>query len=1021
MPDPATPITVSGADGSFVRIWLSPRAGAVYGGFSSSRWGPLLIVPKNVWPQKEAMQPPWEANGRANAACTGIFRDFPRSSVIGWLALAGLCGTGFGEPADWDLKLPGPDDHKLNILAPNLLELVRVNTKQPDPAPVDSWDWVTGQGVFSPGDTTGVRVVANGQTNAVSGIGFRRRPVYAPLYPWDLRIGNYLYLQLRDPISEGQSVRVVNDGSLWPTNMEFSAVADPLRSNPAIHVNQEGYLPTYPKKAIIGYYLGNLGEMPIPTNRFVVVNTSGAPIFQGTLSLRPDVGYSYSPTPYQSVYEADFSGLNVLGGYRLRVPGMGASLPFRIDEGVAMDFARTYALGIFHQRSGYEVAMPFTRFTHAADHLTPAAVPVDLSPPYAFTWTTISNYTREPNPNNPAQTAPVLAGPSAQLYPFVNPGPIDVSGGHFEAANYSKVTWNSAQVIHILMFAVDSLPGVAALDNLGLPESGDGISDVLQEARWEADFLAKMQDADGGFYYMMYPQFREYEYDVLPENGDPQVLWPKNTASTAAAVAALAQCASSPLMKQVYPQAASNYWARAQLGWRFLTNAIAAHGEDGAYQKIMHFDDDFADRDELAWAACEMFLATGEEQFRMRLEAWFPDPTKMETTLWGWWRMYACYGNAIRDYAMGARSGRLPAGVLNQSYLAACVNAITNCGNDNLAWSQDNAYGTSFPDPTKRVLNAGWYFSTVQAFDMAVAQQFRADPAYFDAILRNLNYEAGCNPVNVCYVTGLGWKRQRQVVDQYSANDRRALPKTGIPVGNIQSGFVWTWTYGGEPTDLCFPADGAPNSPYPFYDRWCDFWNVTTEASTANTVRCLATTAWLAAQTSFATQRWRWTNAIIAYSGASTFLGQPLTVTLQVADSNLTGARIVWEALDQEPVFGGLSYTFTPELHAGDNWVEAEVQWPDGRRAFATNAVTVTDAITNGPPQLADPRWSAHGGFSFLLAGVPQATYVIQSSIDLGAWGPVTTNTLPASGVSRINDAAAGSSTRRYYRAARSL
>ena len=48
----------------------------------------------------------------------------------------------------------------------------------------------------------------------------------------------------------------------------------------------------------------------------------------------------------------------------------------------------------------------------------------------------------------------------------------------------------------------------------GLPESGDGKSDLLQEAKWEADFLAKMQDADGGFYFLVYPREREYEIDV---------------------------------------------------------------------------------------------------------------------------------------------------------------------------------------------------------------------------------------------------------------------------------------------------------------------------------------------------------------------------------------------------------------------------------------------------------------------------------------------------------------------------
>src|SRR6185369_1860473 len=108
-----------------------------------------------------------------------------------------------------------------------------------------------------------------------------------------------------------------------------------------------------------------------------------------------------------------------------------------------------------------------------------------------------------------------------------------------------------------------------------IPESGDGISDLMQEAKWEADFLAKMQDTDGGFYFLVYPQGREYESNVTPDHGDPQVVWPKNTAVTAAAVAALAQCASSPLFKQKYPAEAASYLQKAQLGWTFLTNAIA--------------------------------------------------------------------------------------------------------------------------------------------------------------------------------------------------------------------------------------------------------------------------------------------------------------------------------------------------------------------------------------------------------------------------------------------------------------
>jgi len=114
---------------------------------------------------------------------------------------------------------------------------------------------------------------------------------------------------------------------------------------------------------------------------------------------------------------------------------------------------------------------------------------------------------------------------------------VDVSGGHHDAGDYSKYTINSASFVHALVFAADSFQGVSELDNLGLPESGDGKSDILQEAKWEADFLSKMQDADGGFYFLVYPRDRTYEDNVTPDRGDPQVVFPKTTAATAAATA----------------------------------------------------------------------------------------------------------------------------------------------------------------------------------------------------------------------------------------------------------------------------------------------------------------------------------------------------------------------------------------------------------------------------------------------------------------------------------------------------
>src|SRR5207249_1031997 len=280
---------------------------------------------------------------------------------------------------------------------------------------------------------------------------------------------------------------------------------------------------------------------------------------------------------------------------------------------------------------------------------------------------------------------------------------------------------------------------------------------------------------------------------------------------------------------------------------------------------------------------------------------------------------------------------------LDAAYLAKCITTVTNAGNDALKWSQEGAYGSSFPDETKAVRGAGWYFSGDQAYDITVAYQFYPNPAYLDALIRNMNYEGGCNPVNVSYVTGLGWKRQSEIVDQYSQNDRRVLPKDGVPLGNIQQGFVFVNTYGSELTELCYPSDNATIAPYPFYDRWGDAFNVTTEFTVQDSVRELASIAWLAAQTSLKTQAWTFATAQLQSPTNAPLQGSPVTVSLQVPGLDLSGARIVWEAQGAQPAYGA-SYTFTPTNY-GSAWVEAEAQWPDGRRVFAATNLFTTNAL----------------------------------------------------------------------------
>ena len=285
-----------------------------------------------------------------------------------WLFLAIPCRMSSASLAETNdnsaMDLPRPGAHQLLCITPDLLELTLITTKRPNPAPCVEWNFIGPDSVLHLPATNEFKVMVAGTNDPVISIGFKRRVLYAPLKKRDLRIGNYLYLRLANPVVDGQTVEVKNpDGKLWPANQQFAAVFDPLRWSPAIHANQVGYQPDLPKKAKVGYYLGSLGEMdlsspqklettdkhpasagdqsPGQTAAFKLIEAgTGRTVFQGKLIPRQDVGFDF-PT-YQQVLEADFSDYKIPGEYRLLVPGLGVSFPFFINDGAAA-FARTYA------------------------------------------------------------------------------------------------------------------------------------------------------------------------------------------------------------------------------------------------------------------------------------------------------------------------------------------------------------------------------------------------------------------------------------------------------------------------------------------------------------------------------------------------------------------------------------------------------------------------------------------------------------------------------------------------------
>src|SRR5206468_1883281 len=100
--------------------------------------------------------------------------------------------------------------------------------------------------------------------------------------------------------------------------------------------------------------------------------------------------------------------------------------------------------------------------------------------------------------------------------------------------------------------------------------TGNGVPDLLEECKWELDWLEQMQDpADGGVFGVILPRSGGYE-QFFPPRESHRLFFPKDTVFTAAYAAALAHAGRSPLIRARYPREAARYLDRARRAWEFL-------------------------------------------------------------------------------------------------------------------------------------------------------------------------------------------------------------------------------------------------------------------------------------------------------------------------------------------------------------------------------------------------------------------------------------------------------------------
>lgn len=611
----------------------------------------------------------------------------------------------------------------------------------------------------------------------------RTRAIRVPLRKKMLVKETVVFLALPTPMKNGATyrVKVAEIGGTLP-ELNPLTFDDRTHISDAIRLNQLGYLPGYAKVAYLGQYLGSAGPLEFEAKTFELLDRNGRAVFNGKVKPR-GVG---DKLVGQTVTELDFSKFETPGTYRVSVPGVGLSSPFTIGAHALDPLYTNLMRGHFHQRCGMAVTAEHSRHTHEACHLDDAYLEA-VAP-------TLKNFV---NPKNPP------------LYEAdYNGQQLKAIHGHHDAGDYGKYTITGAQYVFSALNAFEVFPDKFREDNLGLPYSGNGVPDLLEEVKWELDWLENMQDpADGGVFGVIRPRNGGYE-QFMPPAEAKRLHFPKDTVFTAAYAGALARAARSPQIREHYAADADRYLEKARRAWDWLQ-------KNDRFTEYFHYGAVFGDWDERCWAAAELYAATGEEDYhRYFLEKF--DPTKKR---WDWWPMFESAGHAATTYAFLEDRKRDP------KMLEGSRAAIREAAAMHVRHSEAYPYRLSMPEPSIRYGQYGWIFpGDLAGYDLLMGYALDKDRRFLEVALDNLHYICGANPSGHFLQTGLGAKRNIEVVDQESAFDNIIEPVPGIPLGIGSAGFYWLALY-----EKTVDEGTYPSAEWPLMNRWYDGFNVQTE------------------------------------------------------------------------------------------------------------------------------------------------------------------------------------------------
>jgi endoglucanase len=305
---------------------------------------------------------------------------------------------------------------------------------------------------------------------------------------------HWVYLTLPTALQSGKTYTLntgdlATNGSSWT----FTFTESNLRSD-AIHVNQLGYHPEATAKfGYLYHWAGDAAGIDFgawngqPFHLYDI--NSGQIAFSAAITFRKSATnqetFQPNNTPNENfsgadVYECDFSSYSTPGEYRIVIPGVGCSFDFTIADNAYGDAYYHAVRSLYHNRSGISLAAPYTNFTRPAPHK------VGETPGFEgrLKYSALRAFDQQVFDGSPNDKAAI----EAQFK-----GLLTESWGWYQDAGDWDGYFSHTHVPASLLTLLEMQPAKFADNSLNIPESGNGLPDLLDEALWLPHCLHRLR------------------------------------------------------------------------------------------------------------------------------------------------------------------------------------------------------------------------------------------------------------------------------------------------------------------------------------------------------------------------------------------------------------------------------------------------------------------------------------------------------------------------------------------------